>query len=403
MSLAKIFVASFAAVIIYFIGANFALWAQEEKNPTTTVKGDRQASRRKGQCHYFNPGALSILPQDGRKIYLEAFAQAQEEVRIEICVLEDPEILRGLQRALKRGVVVRVIVDKDKYESTSAERKNLKKYLTKAGGKLHLSNPIFPRSFPKVILIDRRYALIGSACLDTTTFVAYRDYVYVTDACAIIKALSKLFENEWHFSAKPGHQPATFNPTPKIKPPNLLVSPVNATALLVSLIQRTSKTLAITTELLGNPTLESELAAAVARGVSVRLIAPQIVNDATVEEQLLQHISLQKLQAAGIHVHVTRHPESAQCPYMHARTAIFDKKEAYVGSISLSPNSTTFNREVGILLDDKNVIEKLLYQFEIDYTLKSHLFQYGLEFGVGTFPNPSSEYIERVAPLQGFF
>ena len=36
------------------------------------------------------PGSLAILPEDGRKIYFEAFAAAKREIRIEICVLEDP-------------------------------------------------------------------------------------------------------------------------------------------------------------------------------------------------------------------------------------------------------------------------------------------------------------------------
>ena len=63
-----------------------------------------------------------------------------------------------------------VIVDSGKYAALKSERDNLAAYVTGAGGELHLSNPIFPRSFPKVILLDQRTAIVGSACLDTTTF-----------------------------------------------------------------------------------------------------------------------------------------------------------------------------------------------------------------------------------------
>ena len=91
------------------------------------------------------------------------------------------------------------------------------------------SNPIFPRSFPKVILIDERYALIGSACLDTTTFAQYRDYAYVSDEPHIIKDLSRLFENDWLHSADPGQSFPTYNPTPVITQPNLIVSPDSTT------------------------------------------------------------------------------------------------------------------------------------------------------------------------------
>ena len=108
-------------------------------------------------------------------------------------MLEDPLVLQRLKEAIDRGVRVRVIVDHGKYEALPSEQVNLAAYLTGAGAQLHLSNPIFPRSFPKVILIDERYALIGSACLDTTTFAQYRDYAYVSDEPGIIKDLSRLF------------------------------------------------------------------------------------------------------------------------------------------------------------------------------------------------------------------
>ena len=319
----------------------------------------------------FYPGSLTVLPEDGRGIYFEAFDAARREIRIEICVLEDPLVLQSLKRAIDRGVRVRVIVDNGKYEALAAERDNLATYLTGPGGELHLSNPIFPRSFPKVILVDERYALIGSACLDSTTFVQYRDYAYVTDVAGIVDDLSRLFENDWRHSASPGHSFPTYNPTPAVRHPDVIVSPVNSTSRLVSFIQKARRTLDVTSELLGNPTLESELAAAVARGVRVRLIAPEIVNGATPSGQELQARSLRALSAAGLQIHVTRLPEGPQSPYMHARTAVADGKRAYLGSISLSADSTTLNREVGLMLDNTHLVEKLRNQFEIDFSSKS--------------------------------
>jgi cardiolipin synthase len=322
----------------------------------------------------FHPGSLAVLPDDGREIYFEAFGAARREIRIEICVLEDPLVLQSLKQAIDRGVRVRVIVDHGKYEALPSEQVNLAAYLTGAGAQLHLSNPIFPRSFPKVILIDERYALIGSACLDTTTFSQYRDYAYVSDEPDIIKDLSRLFENDWRHSAYPGQSFPTYNPTPVITQPDLIVSPVNAAYRLVSFIQNAHRALDVTSELLGDPTLESELAAAAAKGVRVRLIAPETVNGATRDVQQLQLSSLNALKAAGIHIHVTRPPESPESPYMHARTAVADGTRAYLGSISLSPDSATYNREVGLILDDARFVRTLQNQFEIDFNSKSQAY-----------------------------
>lgn len=322
----------------------------------------------------FYPGSVAILPEDGRQIFFEAFAAAQREIRIEICVLEDPLILQSLNEALNRGVRVKVIVDKGKYESLPSEQINLATYLTSAGGELHLSNPIFPRSFPKVILIDHSSVLVGSACLDTTTFMQYRDYIYASDNSCLLSNLSHLFENDWSYSAPPGSSFPPFNPTPSISDDNLLVAPVNGANRLVEFIQNARKSIDITSELLGNPTLESELAAAVTRGVLVRMIAPQLVNGATPLEQALQITSLNLLKAAGIQVHVTLPPETATFPYMHARMAVADKKIAYMGSLSLSPNSITFNREVGLILDEYNFVRTLKRQFDIDFLTKSQVY-----------------------------
>jgi len=43
------------------------------------------------------PGRLTVLPDDGRELYFSAIDAANDQIRIEICVLEDPQILQHLQ------------------------------------------------------------------------------------------------------------------------------------------------------------------------------------------------------------------------------------------------------------------------------------------------------------------
>jgi len=314
---------------------------------------------------------LHILPEAGRDIYLKAFKAARSQIRIHICVLEDPQILQGLKQAIDRGVRVRAIVDHGKYTSLAAERNNLGDYLQGPAAQLHLSNPVFPRSFPKIILIDDRYFLLGSACLDATTFNQYRDFVYRSHSPEGLKDLSRLFENDWLYSAPPGQAFSAYNPVSVLTDDDLLVAPINATPKLVALFQSAKEALDVTSELLGNPILEAELAGAAARGVKVRLIAPELVNGGTPEMQALQRDSLRKLNAAGVAVHVTRAPEGFQTPCMHARSAMVDRRVAYLGSISLSPDSATRNRGAGLILRDASVVEKLQRRFDGDFEGKS--------------------------------
>jgi cardiolipin synthase A/B len=369
-------------ICLFLLASAASLPAQSPPRITTTI-AERFGTNENGNSNDDGsfrpergpgPGSLTVLPEDGREIYFRAIDAAKDEIRIEICVLEDPQILGHLQAALQRGVRVRVIVDRGKYGALDSERANLAQYLTAAGGQLHLSNPVFPRSFPKIILVDSDLLLYGSACLDETTFSQYRDFATTSTDRQILRELHRLFENDWAYSAAVGQEPPPFNPTPPISRRDLIVSPVNGAERLVGFYQEARRTLDVYTELLGNLTLESELVAAVNRGVRVRLIAPVQVNGGTPEIQKLQDDSLAALAAAGVDVHVSGPDESAGLPYMHARAALVDGEIAYLGSISLSPDSITFNREMGLILREEAVLRKLQAQFESDYDLRTRKF-----------------------------
>jgi cardiolipin synthase len=336
---------------------------------------DRGAARRsrpaRGAVH---AGTLSVLPDDGREPYFEAIDAAKHDIRIEICVLEDPQVLEHLQAALHRGVRVRAIVDRGKYDALPSERASLSQYLSTSGGVLHVSNPVFPRSFPKIILVDSRMFVYGSACLDQTTFQQYRDFAQVSTDPANLRLLHRLFETDWAHSAAPGRNASAFSPTPPISGRDLIVAPVNASARLVNLYERARRTLDVYTEIVGNPTLEGALVAAVGRGVRVRLIAPALVNGATPDAQQLQVSSLAALATAGVHVHVSGPEQNAQLPYMHARAAVVDGAVAYLGSVSLSPDSATMNREMGLIQRRTAAVRKLAAQFASDFARRTKVF-----------------------------
>jgi phosphatidylserine/phosphatidylglycerophosphate/cardiolipin synthase-like enzyme len=59
---------------------------------------------------------------------------------------------------------------------------------------------------------------------------------------------------------------------------------------------------------------------------------------------------------------------------MHARAAVVDGQTGYLGSVSLSPNATTVNREVGLIVQDEAVVQQLEAQFESDYNLLTRKF-----------------------------
>ena len=138
--------------------------------------------------------------------------------------------------------------------------------------------------------------------------------------------------------------PPPYDPTPPIRVPGLIWGPVNATNALTSLIQKAHHTIDATTEWLDDPYLESELIAAVQRGVRVRLILPLDPRNGSSNDA-----GIALLAENGVQVRVTigQYPP-ADTPYMHAKTMIVNGRLAYLGSIDLQTASTSDDRELGI-------------------------------------------------------
>ena len=124
--------------------------------------------------------SLFIEPQAGRAPIIQAINAARSEIRLGICNLSDPQIGDALAAAVARGVNVKVIADQADYTQKPDEQAELATLIGE-GVSVHLSNPVFPQSFEKELVIDQRQVLIMTMCLIPTTFVDTRDYGLVLE------------------------------------------------------------------------------------------------------------------------------------------------------------------------------------------------------------------------------
>lgn len=305
-----------------------------------------------------------VEPGDGRGVILQAIASARREIRLGICNLSDPVIGQALAIAAARGVEVEVLVDRADYAANPDEQVLLAG-LAAEGVEVHLSNPIFDQSFEKEMVIDGRDVLIMTMCLVPETFEDTRDYGLVLNTPSIIGEVTRVFDNDWSFSAPPGLDPPPINPTPPLSSPNLIWSPINASDRLTSLIQGARRTIDATTELLDDPYLESALIAAAGRGVRVRLILPEVPREAG--DSNASGIALLAGAGVSVRVSVGTSPPAGALPYMHAKTMVVDGKLAYLGSIDLQTASVGNDRELGALFRQPRLISRLNAQFQADW------------------------------------
>ncbi|HLZ08682.1 MAG TPA: phospholipase D-like domain-containing protein, partial [Chloroflexota bacterium] len=159
-----------------------------------------------------------------------------------------------------------------------------------------------------------------------------------------VKQLGGLFDADWN------------RQTAQIDDPRLVVSPVNSRSDFRALLESSTTAVDVEAEEMQDPDIEMALGQTARRGVSVRVIlpAPSGGPDATAAGR-------SRLTADGVKVRVLR------SPYVHAKDIVVDRREAFVGSENISSQSLDSNREVGLLVRDQSVVDRLESTFEKDW------------------------------------
>jgi phosphatidylserine/phosphatidylglycerophosphate/cardiolipin synthase-like enzyme len=147
---------------------------------------------------------------------------------------------------------------------------------------------------------------------------------------------------------------------------NLIVSDINALALVPLLLRSAKHSLAIQMEYLNDPpgngalNLKQIVLHAAKNGVDVKLMLPPLAPSPPGVPSADNNETYRML-APSVAVNVT--PEY----FMHAKMMIVDQSLAFVGSQNLSHQSLHYSREVGILIANKHVVSSLHTTFVADW------------------------------------
>lgn len=190
------------------------------------------------------------------------------------------------------------------------------------------------------------------------TFQGDRDYIVMDQDPGDVQTLKALFAADWAAENWNAAQQASASGQP-LKT-NLIVSPINAHSVLLSLIQGARHSLLIECEQVSEssqetgPTDIEQALLALAPHVEVQLIVPQ---------DTAGQLSPALKSVLQVRVH-------DPTLYMHAKMMLIDGQTAYVGSQNLSAASLKHNREVGVILSAQqypDVINRLSATFATDW------------------------------------
>jgi cardiolipin synthase len=295
--------------------------------------------------------ALVVEPSGGITPIYHLIASARHSVELEIYELADTTAEQALAGDGARGVRVRVILDGSTY--TRSANQPAFTYLAAHGVAVRWAPREFDLTHEKAIVVDGAVAAIMTLNLQSRYYASTRDFVLIDTQPADVDAIAATFEADWAgrpIAPQPGGG-------------DLLWSP-GAQPALLRLIVSARRRLDIESEEMNSAAVEAALTAAARRGVSVRLVMTYSSEYAT---------ALEALAAAGVQVRLYA-PDAAL--YIHAKLIDADGTRLFVGSQNFSTTSLDYNRELGVVTANREVIAGVEATFDSDFaggaSLRNH-------------------------------
>lgn len=280
----------------------------------------------------------------GETLIYRFIDSAHSSIDMTMYELGDTTAVDDLIARKKAGVDVRVILD----QAERATNQSAYRSLSAAGVGVVWSSTAFAYTHQKTLTVDGRESLIMTGNLTSNSYALTRDFgdfdTDRSDAAAVVAV----------FDADYAHKPIT-----PADATDLLWSPTTAQSRVLSVIDGAHKTLDIEAEEFDDPAVVDALVAKARSGVAVRVV---------LESPSQYASSIAKVVAAGGQV---AGYSSQTGLYIHAKVVIADAglsdQAVELGSMNLTANSLTANRELGIILRDGPDCSLIERQFAADF------------------------------------
>ena len=284
--------------------------------------------------------SLIVLPDDSAQPIIDAIERATKSLRIKMFLFSDPDLLRAVLAAQRRGVKVRIMLNPTR-RSGEAENKESRRVLENGGVEVIDSNPAFDVTHEKSMVVDDKTAFVKSLNWETKNLTETRDYAVVTEHEHEVKEIIDCFEADWHRKNFDAGEHA-----------RLIWCCGNGRDRIAEFIDQTKHTLFLQNERYQDAIIVEHLVRAKERGVKVHVMArpPHTLK----KEKLVEGVGgLRIMDDVGIKIHKLKHLK------LHAKMLFADGVRAIVGSINLAPGSFDSRRELAIEVRDEDVIDRL--------------------------------------------
>jgi cardiolipin synthase len=319
--------------------------------------------------------SLFVLPEDGSDVILDNINDADESITFVMYLITSRDFIDALKSAEAQGVEVRGMMELNPYGGGSSNI-DVFNELVKAGAEMKWDPRSIKYLHEKMILIDDELMFVMTCNMTSSAFTANREYGLIDTNPAHIAEVSRAFEADWN-----RQEPAWGDPL-------LVWSPVNAREELLALIDGAQGSIDLEQCSMLDPEIEEYLIGAAQRGVTVRYVSSP---DWPIEEDY-DEPARERMRQAGV---LVRYLDD---PFVHAKVFLVDGVRGFVGSENISTNSLDNNRELGVIFDDRDSVERLAAQFEADWAVATEE-----AFPVSDLTVPESGYIDHQDARKFFY
>jgi len=273
---------------------------------------------------------LIVQPDAGIAPVVTAIKQARKSIDVLIFRLDRYEVSRALEAAVARGVRVRALTAHENRGGTKSLRK-LEMHLLESGVTVSRTADDLIRYHGKLMIIDGRVLHVYGFNFTAMDMEKSRSFGIVTKNEKLVSEAIKLFNADFDRQPYvPGQE-------------RFIVSPENSRERLAAFIKGARKELLIYDVKVTDNAMLRLLEERVKAGVDVRIIG--------------------KVDSKLDDIEHEKYPGKR----MHVRTIIRDGQRAFVGSQSLRRIELDKRREIGLIVNDRNVVSQLRQVFESDW------------------------------------
>lgn len=276
--------------------------------------------------------------------FLEKINSAKKEIFMEVYIFTEKRIFKSLLEAKKRWVNVKILLEKSPYLTENINNKRFLE-LQKNGIDVKWSNPQnYNLNHSKFYIIDD-LSIISTWNLTYSTFAVNRDFFIKSYDKKLKNTLKNIFLldfswKKWDFY----HE-------------NLVVSPNFSRTKIENLLKNAKKSIKIYIQYLNDESINNLLLKLKKeKNLDIKII---------IDKKRLQEKNTLFLKNNWIEI------AWFNGKTMHAKAILIDEDFIFIWSENFSKYSLDKNREMWIILKEKNIINKFLKLFENDFLQKA--------------------------------